>query len=153
MTLAAAEPRSGLRRQPGRAAKREAAHKTANRQVWLHDVFSPVRGGRFVAHGGSHGSKCMVLVPSPGEAIRSVLLRPTMRNRVPPLPGLHSLVTILPAVDTAGYKPFAAPRLHHKTRTPPSAGSPPILGCIQVGSLSALDYCQSDPVWLEFAAA
>ena len=44
---------------------------------------------------------------------------------VPPLPGLHLVVGILPAVDTAGYKPFAAPRLHYKTRIQASADLPP----------------------------
>ena len=33
------------------------------------------------------------------------------------LPGLYLVVGIQPAVETAGYKPFAAPRLHHQTRT------------------------------------
>ena len=56
---------------------------------------------------------------------------------VRPLPGLHFQMGILPAVDTAGYKSFAAPRLHYKPRTPPSAGWPSVLGCIEFRSLSA----------------
>ena len=52
---------------------------------------------------------------------------------VPPLPGLHCWVGILPAVDTAGYRPFAAPRLHHTHRMPPYADLPPILRCTPQG--------------------
>ena len=48
---------------------------------------------------------------------------------VPPLPGLYLVVGIRTAVDTAGDEPFAAPRLHHKTRIPPSADLQPISGC------------------------
>ena len=48
---------------------------------------------------------------------------------VPPLPGLHLVVGIRPAVKTAGYKPCAPPRLHYKTRIPAPADLSPELGC------------------------
>lgn len=45
------------------------------------------------------------------------------------LPGLHSYVGVVTRVDTADCKPFAAPRLHHQTRTPPYADLPAISRC------------------------
>ncbi len=56
---------------------------------------------------------------------------------MPPLPGLHLVVGILPAVETvetAGYKPFAAPRLHHEIRIPASAELPAESGFTHLGA-------------------
>ena len=59
------------------------------RFIWIAAA-SPGRGDRFVAHGDSHGLECVFSGPSPGGAIRGVLLRSRIKSQVPPLTGLQS---------------------------------------------------------------
>ena len=77
----------------------------------------------------SHGSECVVYVRRPARGDTFGLAPIEDQESCAAPAGASLVVGILPAVDTAGYKPFAAPRLHRKTRIPPSEDLPPGLGC------------------------